>query len=166
MGRPGVGAAEDAMGRLRAAGLTTVIPQLTQPVLGVCIGMQLLFTSSEESRDGGLCDCLGILPGTVARLPGTPALPVPHMGWNRRADRAADPLFDGLGAEEYFYFVHSYAAPVGDYTLASARYGLTLSIPLADSVSLKLAWSTGLITRGGADFDTFGLILQYRWFDR
>jgi glutamine amidotransferase len=124
---PGVGAAEDAMARLTAAGLTSVIPRLTQPVLGVCIGMQLLFSASEESRDGGLCDCLGILSGTVARLPGTPALPVPHMGWNRRVDRAADPLFDGLGPDEYFYFVHSYAAPVGDYTLSSARYGSDFS---------------------------------------
>jgi imidazole glycerol-phosphate synthase subunit HisH len=120
---PGVGAAEDAMARLQAAGLTSVIPQLTQPVLGVCIGMQLLFDRSEESRDGGLCECLGILPGTVARLPGTPALPVPHMGWNRRIDLAADPLFDGLDPDEYFYFVHSFAAPVGEYTLASTRYG-------------------------------------------
>jgi hypothetical protein len=51
-------------------------------------------------------------------------------------------------------------------TLASARYGLTLSIPLAESVSVKLAWSTGLVTRGGADFETFGVVLQYRWFDR
>jgi len=124
---PGVGAAEDAMGRLRAAGLTSVIPRLTQPVLGVCIGMQLLFTNSEESRDGGLCDCLGILPGTVARLPGTPALPVPHMGWNRRTDLAEDPLFEDLDSGEYFYFVHSYAAPVGEHTLASARYGADFS---------------------------------------
>jgi glutamine amidotransferase len=120
---PGVGAAEDAMSRLDAAGLTAVIPQLTQPVLGVCLGMQLLFEASEEARDGGLCRCLGIVPGTVRRMPGTPELPVPHMGWNRCRSRHADPLFDVLDDSEYFYFVHGYAAPPGEYTLASTDYG-------------------------------------------
>jgi imidazole glycerol-phosphate synthase subunit HisH len=124
---PGVGAAEDAMNRLDAAGLASVIPQLTQPVLGVCLGMQLLFQASEEARDGGLRACLGVIPGTVRRMPGTPALPVPHMGWNRRRTRAQDPLFTGLDDTEYFYFVHSYAAPLGEHTLASAEYGSTFS---------------------------------------
>jgi len=124
---PGVGAAEDAMARLGAAGLSTVIPQLTQPVLGVCLGMQLLFQASEETRDGGVCACLGIIPGTVTRMPGTPLLPVPHMGWNRRRTRADDPLFDGLDESEYFYFVHGYAAPLGEFTLASADYGSTFT---------------------------------------
>lgn len=120
---PGVGAAEDAMARLHAAGLVAVIPRLTQPVLGVCLGMQLLFAASEEARDGGLCSCLGIVPGTVKRMPGTPSLPVPHMGWNRRRTQVHDPLFDGLDESEYFYFVHGYAAPPGEYTLASCDYG-------------------------------------------
>lgn len=120
---PGVGAAEDAMKRLQAAGLTTVIPQLRQPVLGICLGMQLLYSASEESTGDGPTRCLGILPGTVRRLPASPECPVPHMGWNRCIERTPDPLFDGLGEDEYFYFVHSYAAPVGSETLAAARYG-------------------------------------------
>ena len=125
---PGVGAAEDAMARLDAAGLATVISQLTQPVLGVCLGMQLLFASSEEARDGGLCRCLGIIPGTVRRMSGSPSLPVPHMGWNRRTTRVADPLFEGLDDDAWFYFVHGYAAPVGDHTLATADYGGPFSV--------------------------------------
>ena len=124
---PGVGAAEDATTRLNAAGLATVIPTLTQPVLGVCLGMQLLFDASEEARDGGVCAGLGIIPGTVRRMPGTPTLPVPHMGWNRCSMRLADPLFDSLDASAYFYFVHSYAAPLGEFTLASAQYGSEFS---------------------------------------
>jgi glutamine amidotransferase len=125
---PGVGAAEDAMRRLADARLVEVIPTLTQPVLGICLGMQLLFADSTESQDGGRTACLGILPGTVARLTGSPSMPVPHMGWNRRATNQQDPLFDALGEDEYFYFVHSYAAPVGEYTLASAHYGTEFSV--------------------------------------
>ena len=124
---PGVGAAEDAMRRLADAGLVDVIPQLTQPLLGICLGMQLLFTASAESHDGAQTACLGILPGTVALLPGSPATPVPHMGWNRRETRLEDPLFDGLGEHEYFYFVHSYAAPLADFTLAATDYGKPFS---------------------------------------
>jgi len=120
---PGVGAAEDVMDRLRQAQLVSVIPELTQPVLGVCVGMQVLFDASEEARDGGSCACLGVVPGVVRRLPGSPALPVPHMGWNRCRRHGDDPLFDGLDDNAYFYFVHSYAAPVGAHTLASVRYG-------------------------------------------
>jgi glutamine amidotransferase len=125
---PGVGAAGDAMRRLGASGLVDVIPSLTQPVLGVCLGMQLLFDDSAESQDGGRTPCLGILPGTVARLPGSPTMPVPHMGWNRRATNQPDALFEGLNEDEYFYFVHSYAAPVGEYTLASTHYGTEFSV--------------------------------------
>ncbi|MET0292383.1 MAG: imidazole glycerol phosphate synthase subunit HisH [Steroidobacteraceae bacterium] len=120
---PGVGAAEDAMQRLSDAGLVSLIPELTQPVLGVCLGMQLLFSASEESSSGALTQCLGILPGTVARLPGSPATPVPHMGWNRSDRRVDDPLFQDIGPEQYFYFVHSFAAPVVDSTIAATHYG-------------------------------------------
>jgi len=116
---PGVGSAGDAMQRLNEAGLTQLIPTLTQPVLGICLGMQLLFSASEEGPAG----CLGILPDTVRRLKATPERPVPHMGWNRIHLHAGDPLLDGIAEGDYFYFVHSYAAPVSDYTLASASYG-------------------------------------------
>jgi glutamine amidotransferase len=116
---PGVGAAADAMERLRREGLVDLVPRLTQPVLGICLGMQLLFARSEE----GPTDCLGVLPETVARMPGSPRLPVPHMGWNLCRAVHEDPLFAGLGDGEYFYFVHSYAAPVTGATIATAEYG-------------------------------------------
>lgn len=120
---PGVGEAQTTMRYLREKKLDVLIRSLTQPVLGICLGMQLLYSASEESTGDGPTRCLGILPGTVRRLPASPECPVPHMGWNRCIERTPDPLFDGLGEDEYFYFVHSYAAPVGSETLAAARYG-------------------------------------------
>jgi glutamine amidotransferase len=124
---PGVGAAQDAMQRLADAGLTQTIPALTQPVLGICLGMQLLYAASTESVDGQEAACLGILPGTVRRLTASTTTPVPHMGWNQRETRVADALFEGLGDDEYFYFVHSYAAPVGPETIGSTLYGSEFS---------------------------------------
>jgi imidazole glycerol-phosphate synthase subunit HisH len=123
---PGVGSAGNAMARLRAAKLDTVIPQLTQPLLGICLGMQLLFESSAEGDDGDTT-CLGIIPGRVARLAASPERPVPHMGWNRLQGPAADPLLAGIGEAEYFYFVHSFAAPVGPHSLAVTEYGETFT---------------------------------------
>jgi glutamine amidotransferase len=120
---PGVGAAGDAMGRLRAAGLTNVLRTLTQPVLGICLGMQLLFRRSEE----GATQCLGVLPDTVRRLEALPGRPVPHMGWNQLEGRREDLLLEGIAEREYVYFVHSYAAPVSQHTLASTDYGGPLS---------------------------------------
>ena len=116
---PGVGSAADAMRRLRAAGLADVLPRLTQPVLGICLGMQLLFAHSAE----GDVECLGILPQRVRRLRPSPERPVPHMGWNYLQTLEVDPLLEGLGALPYFYFVHGYAAPVGPFTLAPVEYG-------------------------------------------
>jgi imidazole glycerol-phosphate synthase subunit HisH len=120
---PGVGAAADAMERLWRANLAGVLTLLTQPVLGICLGMQLLFRSSEE----GPTECLGLLPDTVRRLEAAPGRPVPHMGWNQLEGRREDPLLEGLAAREYVYFVHSYAAPVSQHTLASTDYGVPLS---------------------------------------
>jgi glutamine amidotransferase len=119
---PGVGSAGNAMLRLKAAGLHEVIPQLTQPLLGICLGMQLLFESSAEG-DAGDTTCLGILPGKVERLAASPQHPVPHMGWNTTLVAGADPLFEGIAATDYFYFVHSYRAPLGQFTLARSEYG-------------------------------------------
>jgi imidazole glycerol-phosphate synthase subunit HisH len=116
---PGVGAAADAMERLRALGLVELIPTLTQPVLGICLGMQLLFASSEE----GGTRCLGLIPGRVARIPDRAGLPVPHMGWNQMRVLQESPLVQGLDAAAYVYFVHSYAAPVGPWTVAATDYG-------------------------------------------
>lgn len=120
---PGVGAAADAMQRLHHSGVAALLPRLEQPVLGICLGMQLLFDHSEE----GSTDCLGILPETVRRLRPAPGLPVPHMGWNQLEQVRDDPLLDGIAANEYVYFVHSYAAPVSAMTLATAAYGIPVS---------------------------------------
>jgi glutamine amidotransferase len=116
---PGVGAAADAMRRLRESGLADLLPRLTQPVLGICLGHQLLF---ERSREGETA-CLGILPGRADPFAPAPSRPVPHMGWNRARTRGENPLFDGLDDDPWFYFVHSYAVPVGPTTIAVTDYG-------------------------------------------
>ena len=140
---PGEGEASSAMRALRAAGLDTVLPTLTQPFLGICLGMQLLGRHSAEGPAGGT-ELLGMLPFDVVRFtPPDAAHKVPHMGWNNLHDLRT-PLFAGLGspaeqrlqsdsnqalapsmlptAADYVYFVHSYYAPVGDYTIAQASY--------------------------------------------
>jgi imidazole glycerol-phosphate synthase subunit HisH len=116
---PGVGSAADAMQRLRRSGLAELLPTLRQPVLGICLGMQLLFERSAE----GATECLGVLPGTVRRLQPARGRPVPHMGWNQLTGLRADPLLAGIEPGEYFYFVHSYAAPAGAATIAQVEYG-------------------------------------------
>jgi glutamine amidotransferase len=120
---PGVGAAAPGMARLAAAGLTSLIPTLTQPVLGICLGMQLLFARSEEEDT----PCLGVIDAVVRRLPASPALPVPQMGWNQLEPIGASLLLAGVASGAYAYFVHSYAAPLGDYTRALTTYGETFS---------------------------------------
>jgi glutamine amidotransferase len=117
---PGVGAAAPGMARLRELGLVDVVRSLRQPLLGVCLGMQLLFESSEE----GEVECLGLLPGRVRRIPGAAGIRVPHMGWNALQPRGRDPLLAGIDAGEQAYFVHSYAAPVTDDTLATSTHGI------------------------------------------
>ena len=116
---PGVGAAGPGMARLREAGLIDVLQALTQPVLGLCLGMQLLFERSEE----GATECLGLLPGEVRHFPESNNLRVPHMGWNQLRIERDDALLDGIDADAHTYFVHSYAAPVTADTVASAEYG-------------------------------------------
>jgi glutamine amidotransferase len=116
---PGVGAAKSAMANLDAAGMTGLIPSLSQPVLGICLGMQLLFAHSEEEDT----KCLGIIDADVIRLPERPDLPVPEMGWNRLSIEPGSDLLAGVPDSGYAYFVHSYAAPVGDYTIGTADYG-------------------------------------------
>lgn len=120
---PGVGAAADCMSRLRAAGLIDAIRELRQPLLGICVGMQLLFESSEE---GGV-ECLGLLPGRVERLQPGPGLPIPHMGWNQLELEGSSPLLKDINEGDYVYFVHSYCAPVSDATLAKCSYGKPFS---------------------------------------
>lgn len=120
---PGVGAAADAMARLRALRLDEIVPRLEQPVLGICLGMQLLFAVSEEGDDGGDTECLGLIAERVARFPPREDFPVPHMGWNQVRIVTPDPLLDGVTDGDYFYFVHGYAAPTGPWTLAATDYG-------------------------------------------
>jgi glutamine amidotransferase len=120
---PGVGAAADAMSRLQALGLVDLIPQLTQPVLGICLGMQLLFARSEEGADGEETECLGIIQERVSRLQERRDMPVPHMGWNQLRIVNPSPLTQGIHDGEHVYFVHSYAAPIGPWTLAATDYG-------------------------------------------
>ena len=116
---PGVGAAGPAMRLLRERGFAEVLPTLQRPLLGICLGMQLLFASSEE----GDVACLGLLPGRVTKLAGGPGLRVPHMGWNTLAPMAASPLLNGIAADAHAYFVHSYAAPVTADCIAASTHG-------------------------------------------
>jgi len=117
---PGVGSAGAAMARLNEAGITALVPQLTVPVLGICLGMQLLYRVSEEN--GGTAG-IGVFPDDVRLLKPREAVPVPHMGWTRVTPKPNLPLFSGIADGSYFYFVHSYAAPVTDMTIATADYG-------------------------------------------
>jgi len=119
---PGVGAAGSAMDTLRSYGLADVIPKLTQPVLGICLGMQLLFDSSAEDET----KLLGLIPARLELLPGGQGLRVPHMGWNAISNTRPDLLTSRLDGK-WFYFVHSYAAPVGDWTLSTSRHGQVFS---------------------------------------
>jgi len=115
---PGVGAAADAMQRLRDNGLVDLIRGLQQPVLGICLGMQLLADASEEED----VDCLGIIPGVARRLQVRDGFPVPNMGWCPVTRIANAPVLDGIEDGSYFYFVHSYALPPSEYTIATARH--------------------------------------------
>jgi len=120
---PGVGAARAAMDRLRQKGIADLIPRLTQPVLGICLGLQLLFESSEEDDT----KCLGIIEGAVRRFIATPGRPVPHMGWNQVMPIRSSPLLADVPDNSYFYFVHSYAAATGPRTTGRTDYGWPFS---------------------------------------
>ena len=123
---PGVGEASTAMKYLRQRGLDEVIRNLTQPVLGICLGMQLLASHSEENDT----ECLGILPARVRKMPSlTPTgdrVKIPHMGWNM-VETIDNQLFKGFPEEAFFYFVHSYAMEVNEHTIAETTHGMTFS---------------------------------------
>jgi glutamine amidotransferase len=132
---PGVGAAADAMQSLRDSGLDEAIQEVIredQPLFAVCVGMQVLLSSTEE---GGLNECLGVIPGTVKRLP--LGLKVPHIGWNQVKQMARHPIFEDIPDESNFYFVHSYYAEPEDITVVAGttEYGVTLcSVLIKDNL--------------------------------
>lgn len=118
---PGVGTAQAAMRELQKRALAQCIQEAEYPVLGICLGMQLLGAESEET--GGV-EMLGVIPQKVSKLQ-VGSLTLPHMGWNRVKALVDDPIFDGLASAEgeYFYFVHSYAYAVNPFTIAETDYG-------------------------------------------
>jgi glutamine amidotransferase len=132
---PGVGAAADAMQSLNDSGLDEAIREVIregQPVFAICVGMQVLMSSTEE---GGWNECLGVIPGTVKRLPA--GLKVPQIGWNQVKQLVRHPIFDDIPDESNFYFVHSYYAQPEDTTVVAGttEYGVTLcSVLIKDNL--------------------------------
>lgn len=124
---PGVGAAAAAMDSLAATRLADVIPKLTQPVLGICLGMQLLARSSSEDR----AVCLGVFPCAAEKLAVSTGFPVPNMGWCRVTRKADHPLLDGINDNDWFYFLHSYALPVAADTVAVTLHSEPFSAVLS-----------------------------------
>jgi glutamine amidotransferase len=132
---PGVGAAPDAMDRLRESGLDEAIRQIIRqgrPLFAICLGMQVLLSVSEED---GLSECLGVMPGTVKRLPQW--LKVPHMGWNQVKQAIEHPIFSGIPDQAHFYFIHSYYADPDDTDVlaGTTEYGVVMcSVIVRDNV--------------------------------
>ncbi|MCL1068797.1 imidazole glycerol phosphate synthase subunit HisH [Shewanella olleyana] len=120
---PGVGTAGAAMDALVNRDLVAIIKSLTQPVMGVCLGMQMLTQKSLEhgGRTDKDIDCLGLIPTQVDDLD-SQGLPLPHMGWNQ-ISVSDHPLFNGISDGSYVYFVHSFKAPISEYTIATSQYG-------------------------------------------
>lgn len=125
---PGVGAAAAAMARIEERGLRDVLRAYRRPLLGICLGQQLLYERSEE----GEADGLRLLSGAVSALPSTTEMPSPHMGWSALQVEQQHPLFDGVKSGEYAYFVHSYACPVDANAIATARYGRAFAAAVAN----------------------------------
>ena len=124
---PGVGAAAHAMRLLREKRLRDALMQFTRPLLGICLGQQLLYEASEEGDAEGL----GLLAGRVTRLPASSRAPSPHMGWTRLQAQREHALLEGVAASAYAYFVHSYVCRVGEATVATAEYGVSFSAIVA-----------------------------------
>jgi glutamine amidotransferase len=132
---PGVGAAADVMQSLREAGMDEAIKEAineNQPFFAICVGMQVMLSATEE---GGLNECLGIIPGAVRRLPA--GLKVPHIGWNQVRQVSAHPIFKGIPDGSNFYFVHSYYAEPEDASVVAGttEYGVNLcSVLIKDNL--------------------------------
>lgn len=141
---PGVGSASHAMENIKAKNLESVLQSLTQPVLGFCLGMQLMTESSTEGKKTSAQQsqlttqhsaenniaCLSLIPTKVTPL-NAKGKRLPHMGWNTLTQVSDHPVFKGVTAGDYFYFVHSFAAPVSQYTIATCEYGSAFSAAIA-----------------------------------
>lgn len=130
---PGVGSAWAAMNSIEKKNLRQLIQSLEQPVLGICLGMQLMAAQSEELPGSHIAenrtemlDCLGLVPTDIKRMDAG-ELVLPHMGWNQISAKPDHPLFKDIDSGSYFYFVHSFAAPISQYTLAESNYGQSFS---------------------------------------
>ncbi len=141
---PGVGSAKHAMANIKTKNLVSVLQQLTQPVLGFCLGMQLMTESSTEGKKSSTegkqssmetneessIACLSLIPTKVEPL-SAQGNRLPHMGWNTLKNVSDHPVFNGICEGDYFYFVHSFAAPISEYTIASCEYGSEFSAAIA-----------------------------------
>lgn len=134
---PGVGSAFSAMSSVKDKQLASIVQNLSQPVLGICLGMQLMTIESEESPGSHLdvnatdnVPCLGLIPTEIKRMQ-VNDLVLPHMGWNQIKIEQDSPLFEGIKNSSFFYFVHSFCAPLSQYTLASCEYGQKFSASIA-----------------------------------
>lgn len=119
---PGVGSAHAAMANIQEKDLVSLIQSLTQPVLGICLGMQLMASFSEEGNQ----PCLDLIKADVKRMQAK-GLRLPHMGWNTIKAETDHPLLKNIADNSYFYFVHSFAVEVGSHTMASCNYGSAFS---------------------------------------
>lgn len=119
---PGVGTAQEAMKNLADRDLIELVKSLKQPVLGICLGMQLLAEFSAESSAEGNVATLGLISGSIDPMPGE-GVRLPHMGWNQIEPQQDHPLFKDIPSGSYFYFVHSYALAVGSDTIATCTHG-------------------------------------------
>ena len=127
---PGVGNAKHAMKNIVGKGLVETLQDLKQPVLGFCLGMQLMTSSSVEGSEEKAVDCLGLIPTDVKPL-NAKGNRLPHMGWNTLTSVSAHPVFTGINEGDYFYFVHGFAAEFSEYTVASCEYGSPFSAAIA-----------------------------------
>ena len=127
---PGVGSAKHAMANIIEKELVNTLQGLTQPVLGFCLGMQLMCSSSVEGSENEAIECLGVIPTKVTPLQAKDNR-LPHMGWNTLTSVSDHPVLKDIKLNDYFYFVHSFAAPVSEYTIATCNYGSDFSAVIA-----------------------------------
>ena len=132
---PGVGAASAAMNSIQDKNLESVIQDLQQPVLGICLGMQLMAeksaeTPSHDKDENAYISCLNLIPTDIQKMQ-SDDLVLPHMGWNRVTTEQSSPLFEGIEEGSYFYFVHSFCAPISEFTLARSDYGQAFSASIS-----------------------------------